>query len=97
MSDIKQSAPKTANHSARRHLEIFDPEQVQDHGVSEAELALQLGSFASHHFAHIPLIGHLPARPTKVSVQPLDKFAYLHILNCWCAKCVHSLHIHSCL
>ncbi len=52
----------TAQRSIAQHstdLEVLHPEQVQDHGVCEAELALKLGGFACHHLAHITLVWHL--------------------------------------
>ena len=54
----------TAQHSTAQrsaaHLEVLDTQQVEDHGVGEAELALQLGGLACHHLPYIAFIRHLP-------------------------------------
>jgi hypothetical protein len=52
----------TAQRSTAQHstdLEVLYPEQVQDHGVCEAKLALKLGGFACHHLTHITLVWNL--------------------------------------
>jgi len=67
-----QALRSTAQHSTAQHstaqrstaqhstdLEVLYPEQVQDHGVCEAKLALKLGGFACHHLTHITLVWNL--------------------------------------
>ena len=53
-------------------LEVLHPEQVQDHGVCEAKLALKLGGFACHHLAHITLVRNLShtTRPHYLVLTP---------------------------
>ena len=54
-----------------RHLEILNTEQVEDHGVGQAELAFQLGGFACHHLAYITFIRHLPHTHTACQESAL--------------------------
>ena len=76
---------RAAQHSTAQHstaqgragqgstdLEVLHPEQVQDHGVCEAKLALKLGGFACHHLAHITLVRNLShtTRPHYLVLTP---------------------------